>query len=53
MGYQRGAEIGVFYGDYSEELCEGIPGLELYCVDRWAGEADTDRLGLAERLRSR
>jgi len=35
-GYRTGAEIGVLYGDYSEELCKGVPGLQLLCVDAWA-----------------
>ena len=34
-GYTSGAEIGVYRGDYSLALCEGIPGLRLICVDRW------------------
>lgn len=35
LGYQRGAEIGVWSGDYSEILCQGMPGLQLRCVDPW------------------
>lgn len=35
-GYRRGAEIGVLYGDYSEELCKSIPGINLLCIDAWA-----------------
>ncbi len=35
LGYQRGAEIGVWSGDYSAVLCKGIPGLQLRCVDPW------------------
>jgi hypothetical protein len=34
-GYRTGAEIGVYHGDYSEQLCRGIPGLQLTCVDSW------------------
>jgi hypothetical protein len=34
-GYTKGAEIGVYRGEYSETLCQGIPGLELLCVDPW------------------
>lgn len=34
-GYQTGAEIGVYRGTYSLQLCQGIPGLHLLCVDRW------------------
>lgn len=35
-GARTGAEIGVCYGEYSEELARGIPGLRLLCVDPWA-----------------
>lgn len=35
LGFKEGAEIGVEQGLYSEILCEGIPGLHLYCVDAW------------------
>ena len=35
-GYRVGAEIGVYKGDYSAAICEGVPGVHLYCVDPWA-----------------
>lgn len=35
LGYRRGAEIGVWAGEFSELLCRTIPGLELTCVDPW------------------
>jgi len=35
-GYTTGAEVGVYRGDYAEQLCQGVPGLRLICVDRWA-----------------
>jgi len=35
LGYTKGAEIGVAEGIFSEALCQGIPGLELYCIDIW------------------
>lgn len=35
LGFQRGAEIGVERGVYSEILCRENPGVELYCVDAW------------------
>ena len=34
-GYKHGAEIGVFRGDYSQVLCDTIPGLKLICIDPW------------------
>ena len=33
LEFKKGAEIGVKRGDYSKVLCEGIPGLNLKCVD--------------------
>jgi predicted O-methyltransferase YrrM len=38
LGYQRGAEIGVARGVYSEILCRAIPELVLYCVDPYRGD---------------
>lgn len=35
LGYNRGAEIGVQRGLYSEVLCEGLPGADLFFVDAW------------------
>jgi hypothetical protein len=35
-GYTEGAEVGVYQGEYSERLCQGISGLHLSCVDAWA-----------------
>lgn len=35
MGVKRGAEIGVWTGDFSQEMCQAIPGLHLICVDPW------------------
>ena len=47
FGYQRGCEVGVREGLFSEVLCKAIPDLDLLCVDRWApfpGHTDLDRL---------
>jgi hypothetical protein len=33
IGYNKGVEIGVRGGEYSETLCKAIPGVELYGVD--------------------
>ena len=35
LGFKVGAEIGILAGDYSEVLCQSIPGLTLYGVDAW------------------
>lgn len=32
-GAKRGVEVGTDHGKYAQQLCEGIPDLELYCVD--------------------
>lgn len=34
-GAKRGAEIGVWTGEFSEQLCASIPGLRITCVDPW------------------
>lgn len=35
-GFSRGAEIGVWKGGFSEQLCAGMPALDLVCVDPWS-----------------
>jgi len=40
MGFTKGAEIGVWAGEYSEYLCQGMPGLDLTCVDPWVAYQD-------------
>lgn len=32
-GAKVGAEIGTDHGKYAQQLCEGIPGLMLFCID--------------------
>ena len=32
-GAKLGYEIGTDHGKYAQQLCEGIPGLNLFCVD--------------------
>lgn len=50
FGYTQGAEIGVEQGHFSECLCKGIPGLELWCIDpyqtydRYADHVDQAKL---------
>lgn len=34
-GTKNGVEIGTDHGKYAQQLCEGIPGLMLSCVDPW------------------
>jgi len=40
MGAKRGAEIGVWAGEFSEMLCRMVPGLHLTCVDPWMAYDD-------------
>lgn len=40
LGYKVGAEIGVYRGEYSEQLCRKNPGLKLYCIDPWSARED-------------
>lgn len=35
LGFNVGAEIGVFRGLYSAALCQANPDLHLYCIDAW------------------
>lgn len=39
-GFTKGAEIGVWEGDYAEKLCRVNPGLQLICVDPWKIQPD-------------
>jgi hypothetical protein len=35
LGFRDGAEVGVLFGEYSEQLCKANPELRLRCVDPW------------------
>lgn len=35
LGYRKGAEIGVYTGEYSEILCSKNPEMKLHCIDPW------------------
>lgn len=35
LGFKEGAEIGVLGGGYASVLCQAMPGLKLYCIDKW------------------
>jgi len=35
LGFKKGAEIGVYAGQYSEKLCIENPGVEHWCIDPW------------------
>ena len=34
-GAKYGVEVGTDHGKYAQQLCEGIPHLELVCIDPW------------------
>lgn len=40
LGYRTGAEIGVWQGRFSEQLCLANPGVQLLCVDPWKAYDD-------------
>lgn len=33
LKYKKGAEVGVKLGLYSKQICEGIPGVKMKCID--------------------
>lgn len=35
MGVKTGAEVGVWTGLFSKQMCEAITGLQLTCIDPW------------------
>lgn len=35
IGATRGAEIGVWRGGFSAQICDAVPGVALLCVDPW------------------
>lgn len=39
-GFTKGAEIGVWVGDFAQVLCARVPGLHLTAVDPWKSYAD-------------
>ena len=40
LGLNRGAEIGVNRGRFSERLCKENSDIELYCIDPWSKNLD-------------
>lgn len=43
-GAKYGAEIGTDHGQYAQQLCKGIPGLKLYCIDPWTPYTEGDEV---------
>jgi predicted O-methyltransferase YrrM len=53
LGFERGAEIGVWTGKFSEKICRAVPGVQLVCVDPWIPQKDyLERKNDPERLKS-
>ena len=44
LGYKKGIEIGVRWGENAQKMCEAIPGLDLTVCDVWTNYDDADRL---------
>lgn len=49
-GAKVGAEIGTDHGQYAEQLCAGIPGLKLYCVDPWVAYVEGEQSHSQEEM---
>lgn len=49
LGFVRGAEIGTAQGTYARQLCRGIPGLHLLCVDPYTAYERTSQALCDER----
>jgi predicted O-methyltransferase YrrM len=49
LGFKTGAEVGVFKGCYSEELCKNNPSLKLYCIDPWVGVSHKKAFSVAQQ----
>lgn len=43
-GVKLGVEIGTDHGQYAEQLCKGIPGLRLHCIDPWTPYIEGDQI---------
>lgn len=50
FGFAKGAEVGVYEGEFSEYMCEIIPNLELFCVDPWENIPNDTRLKPEDRV---
>jgi len=50
QGFTHGAEIGVAYGEYSEILCQTIPGLRLLAVDPWMRYSRSGRQAQSDEM---
>lgn len=49
-GVKVGAEIGTDHGQYAQQLCEGIPGLELCCIDPYVAYTEGQEVHTQEEV---
>lgn len=40
LGFRKGAEIGVWQGEFAEQICQAITAADLICVDPWKAYGD-------------
>ena len=49
-GAKSGVEVGTDHGQYAQQLCEGIPGLHLTCVDPWVAYTEGKEVHTQEEV---
>lgn len=49
-GAKFGVEVGTDHGQYAQQLCEGIPDLNLTCVDPWMAYTEGDKVHTQEEV---
>lgn len=49
-GTKTGVEIGTDHGQYAQQLCKGIPGLDLYCVDPYLAYTEGNQVHSQEQM---
>lgn len=49
-GAKSGVEVGTDHGKYAQQLCEGIPGLALICVDPYLAYTEGDEVHTQEEV---
>ena len=49
-GAKIGVEVGTDHGQYAQQLCAGILGLKLYCVDPWVAYTEGNEVHTQEEM---
>lgn len=49
-GAKEGVEVGTDHGQYAEQLLEGVPTLNLDCVDPWVAYTEGDQVHTQEEM---